>query len=153
MASWAAFEKAAPEIAAAGRAALFKAGASEVFLTTVPGPGLPRMHVVNVGIVSGRLLVFVQGQSAKAKDLTTDSRYALHAFQDPAEPHEFLLRGQAVRIADGELRAQAVAVWPFSPADDYPLFELDIAHAILGARPSADDWPPKYASWRAPRED
>jgi hypothetical protein len=58
-----------------------------------------------------------------------------------------------VRIADGELRAQAVAVWPFSPADDYPLFELDIAHAILGARPSADDWPPKYASWRALRED
>jgi hypothetical protein len=149
MASWAEFEQGAPEIAAAGRAALFRGGASEVFLTTVPGAGLPRMHVVNVGIVSGRLLVFVQGQSSKAKDLTTDGRYALHAFQDPAVPDEFLLRGRALLIADRELRAKAVADWPFSPADDYPLFELDIAHAILGARPSADDWPPKYASWRA----
>jgi hypothetical protein len=149
MASWAEFEQEAPEIAAAGRAALFRGGTSEVFLTTVPGAGLPRMHVVNVGIVSGRLLVFVQGQSAKAKDLTTDGRYALHAFQDPAVPDEFLLRGRAVLIADSELRAQAVANWAFRPADDYPLFELAIAHAILGARPSADDWPPKYASWRA----
>lgn len=149
MASWAEFEKAAPEIAAAGRAALFRGGASEVFLTTVPGAGLPRMHVVNVGIVSGRLLVFVQGHSAKAKDLTTDGRYALHAFQDPAEPHEFLLRGRALPITDGERRSEAVTDWPFSPADNYPLFELDIGHAILGARPSADDWPPKYTSWRA----
>lgn len=148
MASWAEFEQQAPKIAAAGRSALFRAGASEVFLTTVPGAGLPRMHVVNVGIVSGRLLVFVQGHSAKAKDLTSDGRYALHAFQDPAEPHEFLVRGRALLIADGELRAQAVAEWPFSPADDYPLFELDIAHAILGERATADDWPPKYASWR-----
>jgi hypothetical protein len=150
MASWAEFETQAPEIAAAGRAALFRGGASEVFLTTVPGAGLPRMHVVNVGIVSGRVLVFVQGKSAKAKDLTTDGRYALHAFQDPAVPDEFLLRGHALLIADAALRAQAVADWPFKPADDYPLFELDIEHAILGARPSADDWPPKYASWRAP---
>jgi pyridoxamine 5'-phosphate oxidase-like protein len=148
MASWAEFERAAPAIAAAGHGALFRGGASEAFLTTVPGPGLPRMHVVNVGIVSGRLLVFAQGHSAKAKDLTTDGRYALHAFQDPIVPDEFLVRGRAVPIADGELRAQAVAAWPFSPADDYPLFELDIAHAILGARPTADDWPPKYASWR-----
>ncbi|HEV7200219.1 MAG TPA: pyridoxamine 5'-phosphate oxidase family protein [Candidatus Limnocylindria bacterium] len=150
MASWDEFEHEAPEIAAAGRAALFRGGASEVFLTTVPGAGLPRMHVVNVGIVSGRLLVFVQEKSAKAKDLTTDGRYALHAFQDPAVPDEFLLRGHALLVADGELRTRAVAGWPFKPADDYPLFELDIEHAILGARPSADDWPPKYTSWRAP---
>lgn len=108
------------------------------------------MHVVNVGIVAGRLLVFVQGHSAKAKDLTTDGRYALHAFQDPAVPHEFLLRGRAMPIADGELRAQAKSEWPFSPADEYPLFELDVAHAILGERATANDWPPKYASWRDP---
>jgi hypothetical protein len=148
MASWAEFERAAPDIAAVGRGALFRGGASEAFLTTVPGAGLPRMHVVNVGIVAGRLLVFVQAHSAKATDLTTDGRYALHAFQDPAVPHEFLLRGRAIPIADGELRAQAVASWSFNPADEYPLFELDISHVILGERATADDWPPKYASWR-----
>ena len=148
MASWAEFERDAPEIAASGRETLFRGGASEAFLTTVPGAGLPRMHVVNVGIVAGRLLVFVQGQSAKAKDLTTDGRYALHAFQDPAVPHEFLLRGRAIPIVDGEVRAQAKAAWAFRPADEYPLFELDISHAILGERATADDWPPRYASWR-----
>jgi hypothetical protein len=148
MASWAEFERAAPDIASGGHAALFRGGASEAFLTTVPGAGLPRMHVVNVGIVAGRLLVFAQGHSAKAKDLTTDGRYALHAFQDPAVPTEFLLRGRAIPIADGELRAQAVAAWSFNPGDEYPLFELDIAHALLRERPTAGDWPSKYASWR-----
>lgn len=150
MASWAEFEAQAPQLAAGGRAAMFRGEASEVFLTTVPGGGLPRMHVVNVGIAAGRLLVFVQDRSAKAKDLETDGRYALHAFQDPAEPHEFLLRGRALLVAEGELRDQAAAAWAFHPGDDYPLYELDIAHAILGERATADDWPPKYASWRAP---
>ena len=73
----------------------------------------------------------------------------LHAFQDPAVPTEFLLRGRAIPIADGELRAQAVAAWSFNPGDEYPLFELDIAHALLRERPTADDWPRTYSSWRA----
>jgi hypothetical protein len=46
------------------------------------------------------------------------------------------------------VRAAAIGVWAFTPKDDYPLFELDIDHALFGARPTADDWPPRYTSWR-----
>ena len=117
-------------------------------LATVSGVGLPRIHPVNVGIVDGRLLVFVQEWSAKTKDLRADGRYALHAVQDPAEPHEFAVRGRSRLVEDPDVRAKAISVWAFTPKDDYPLFELDIAHALLGSRPTPDDWPPKYMSYR-----
>jgi hypothetical protein len=131
-----------------GRAVLYRTGAGEGMLATLRGDGAPRLHPVNVGIVDGRLLVFVQAWSAKARDLLEDGRYALHAMQDPAAPHEFLVRGRARLLTDAALRPQAIAVWPFSPKDDYPLFELDIEHALYGSRATADDWPPRYDSWR-----
>ena len=151
MATWGEFEKGAPELAASGRTLLEHGGAWDAYLTTVAGEGLPRTHPVNVGIVDDRLLVFVQSNSAKAKDLGEDGRYSLHAFQDPAVPHEFLVRGRASLIADGEARDRAVAVWPFTPGEDYPLFELAISHALFGERGDPDQWPPRYTSWRPPR--
>jgi hypothetical protein len=39
--------------------------------------------------------------------------------------------------------------WHFTVDDGYRLFELDVEHALLGERASADDWPPAYRSWRA----
>lgn len=148
MASWADFEAGAGDMARQGREVLYRSGAGEGFLATLRGEGLPRMHVVNVAIVGGRLLVFVQQRSAKTRDLLDDGRYALHGMQDPAVPHEFLVRGRARLVTDPAIRIEALAVWPFTPSDDYPLFELDIEHALLGHRPSADDWPPRYTSWR-----
>ncbi len=114
--------------------ALFRSGSGEGLLTTVAGDGLPRTHPVNVGIVEGRLLTFVQGASAKARDLATDGRYSLHAHLDPDRPDEFLLRGRGTVITDAAIRAKAVASWPFNPADSYPLVELDIEHALFGDR-------------------
>lgn len=148
MASWAEFEAHAPEIAGQGRAVLYRSGAGEGMLVSVRDDEAPRIHPVNVGIVNGRLLVFVQPKSGKARDLREDGRYALHAIYDPGEPHEFLVRGRARLVNDPELRDQALANWPFNPKDDYPLFELDIEHAMFGARPTADDWPPQYSSWK-----
>jgi len=147
MASWAELEAAAPDIAAWGRRLFYRGGDGEGLLTTVAGDGLPRTHPVNIGILGDRLLVFIQGHSAKMKDLSADGRYALHAFLDPAAPHEFLLRGRARAITDADVRADAAAVWAFRPKD-YPLFELDIEHALFGERGSPDDWPPRYTSWR-----
>ena len=72
--------------------------------------------------------------------------------QDPAAPHEFLVRGHAHLVTDDALRARATEVWPFSPAANYPLFELDISHALFGKRASADDWPPHYTAWRPAAE-
>ncbi len=149
MASWAELERDAPAIAAGGRATLFRTDAGDCLLATVRGSAPPRINPVNVGLVDGRLLLFVQPWSAKARDLAEDGRYAVHAMQDPAMPDEFAVRGRAMRLTDADVRAKAVAAWSFDPGDDYELYELDIAHALLGSRPSADDWPPAYSSWRA----
>lgn len=148
MGSWAAFAAAEPEMAERGRALLYQRGDGEGFLTTVAGSGLPRIHPLNVGVVDGRLLVFVQDRSAKARDLATNPHYALHAHQDPEHPSEFLVRGTARLVTDAALRDAAAGSWFFTVSADYPLYELEIAHALLGER-EVNEWPPRYRSWRA----
>jgi len=148
MATWGAFESEEPELAARGRGLLYRAGIGEGLLATVRGDAPPRIHPVHVRIVDGRLATFVIAGSAKARDLADDGRYAIHAHQDPAVPHEFLLRGRAVRVDDPGRRADAAAEWSFEVDDGYILYELDIEHAVVGERATADDWPPVYRSWR-----
>ena len=148
MTSWASFAAGAPTMAANGHALLERSGIGEGLLATVRGDGPPRIHPVHVRIVDGRLLTFVIVGSAKAGDLAADGRYALHAHQDPAVPHEFLVRGKAVAISDDQLRSAAAAEWSFEVDDAYALYELSIDHAVFGERASADDWPPVYTSWR-----
>ncbi len=130
-----------------GRRLLFPNGTGEAFLSTVSGAGLPRTHPINVGIVGDRLVAFLL-RSPKANDLASDGRFALHAHQDRSVLHEFLLRGRASAIEEAETRAEAAAAWPFGVSDEYRLFEFSIEHAALGERGSADDWPPRYTSWR-----
>jgi hypothetical protein len=147
--SWAEFARREPDMAAKGRELLYQRGDGEGFLVTVAGDGLPRVHPVNVGVMGDRLLAFVQDRSAKARDLEADGRYALHAHQDPMQPHEFLVRGRANLVRDPIVRAEAAREWFFTVSDAYPLYELSIEHAILGERGSQDEWPPRYRSWRA----
>lgn len=146
---WGEFAAREPDMAAHGRRLLYRRGDGEAFLVTVTGESLPRVHPVNVGVIGNRLLVFVQDRSAKAADLEADGRYALHAHQDPTEPHEFVVRGRARLVEDPNLRAAAAEQWFFSVSDDYPLYELLIEHALFGERATADEWPPRYRSWRA----
>lgn len=148
--TWRDLEGSAPRIAARGRELLTRTGTAEGMLTTVLGAGLPRSHPVVVAILDGHLLVFSVDGSPKTRDLLADGRYALHSHLDPAAPHEFLVRGHARRVTEPGLLAQAVAGWPFDAAEGYVLFELGIEHALLGERDTRDDWPPRYASWRAP---
>src|SRR5688500_1931474 len=148
MGSWEAFERAESDMAAKGRALLYQRGDGEGFLTTVAANGTPRIHPLNVGVKDGRLLVFIQGHSAKARDLQANQRYALHAHQDPVSPHEFMVRGEARLVTDAAIRKAAAGDWFFTVSDSYPLYELLIEHAILGERSSADDWPPRYRSRR-----
>jgi hypothetical protein len=149
MTTWNELSAGAPALAIAGRRLIERSGAGEGLLATVRGDGLPRIHPVNVGIVDGRLLTFVIVGSAKAGDLAADGRYALHAHQDPAVPHEFQVRGRAAEVTDPDRRGAAAAVWPFEVDGGYTLYDLSIDHAVLGERPTADDWPPVYTSWRA----
>lgn len=148
MESWEAFARAEPDLAARGRELLYQRGDGEAFLTTVAANGTPRIHPLNVGVRDGRLLVFVQAHSAKARDLESNQHYALHAHQDAEHPDEFMVRGQARLVTDPALRAAAAADWFYTVSEAYALYELLIEHALLGERETASDWPPRYRSWR-----
>ena len=147
MATWDELAAAAPDIAAAGRRLLTRSGIGEALLATARAGGLLRINPVYAEIVDGHLLTFVQAGSAKRADLQSDDRYALHTHIDPLAPDEFAVRGHAREVVDPALRERALAAWAFD-GSQYPLFELDIEQAQLGRRPTPDDWPPVYTSWR-----
>ena len=149
MESWDAFARAEPDMAAKGLAVLHRRGDGEGFLTTVAASGTPRIHPLNVGVRDGRLLVFVQAHSAKARDLEANPHYALHAHMDPEHPDEFMVRGQTRMVTDPAVRNAAASDWFFRVSDAYPLHELLIEHALLGER-APTEWPPRYRSWRSP---
>jgi hypothetical protein len=147
LASWSEFETAEPAMAADGRRLLEARGDGQALLATVRGAdGAPRIHPINVAIVDGELVAFLL-ESPKRRDLAEDGRYALHAYQDPSQPDEFLVRGRATRVEDEEIRANSAAGWSFEPDETYHLFRFSIEHAVLGLR-AADEWPPRYRVWR-----
>jgi hypothetical protein len=148
MASWSEMETEAPDFAAFGRRLFYRTNEGLGLLATVRGDLPPRIHPINVEIVDGHLLAFIHDDSAKGRDMVEDGRYALHAHQDPQEPHEFQVRGHVTVIRDEDRRRRAAEVWPFSTNETYLLVEMDIEHALIGERATADDWPPKYRSWR-----
>lgn len=147
MATWADFEADAPDIAVRGLELMYRTGEGEALLITVRGDAPPRAHPVNAGVIDGHLYVFAQAKSAKRRDLDADSRFALHTHVDPQAPHEFMVRGHARLIDDPALRSSVAKDWFFRVDDSYPLYELMVEHAVLGDRPTANDWPPKYSTW------
>jgi len=144
--TWAGFEAAAPDIAAAGLR-LIGARGGEAMLATVRDPDPPRIHPVNVAVVDGRLYAFVIGRSPKRLDLETDGRFAMHTHVDPAAPTEVVLRGRARPVDDAAERSRVAALWAFEVDETYTLFAFSIETALLGTRATADDWPPRYTSW------
>ena len=148
MTTWAEFEAAAPALAARGRELLRRGDADEALLATVRDDEPPRIHPINVAIVDGHLYAFILA-SAKLTDLERDGRYALHTHQDPAAPSEFAVRGRASLVTSASERSAAAAAWSFEVDDTYTLFEFSISSALLGDRPTADDWPPRYTRWSA----
>jgi pyridoxamine 5'-phosphate oxidase-like protein len=150
MATWAELETAAPDLAAEGYRLLHARGHGEVLLATIRGEGLPRISAISVAIVDGRLYAFIIIKSAKLLDLARDGRYAMHTHVDEAAPSEFAIRGHATVVLDKARRAAVAAGWTFEVDDDYRLFEFSIDAALLGIRNTADEWPPRYTSWRSP---
>ena len=148
MVAWSEFVTAAPELAQRGQELFERTGIGEALLATVRGDEPPRVHPIYVAVLDGRLFAFL-GRSTKCADLEADGRYALHSHQDPAAPSEFLVRGRARVVTDPVVRAAAAARWSFEPDETYTLFEFAVEHAVLGERPDAETWPPRYSSWRA----
>jgi len=150
MGEWSQLEANAPLIAQRGRELMYRGGDGEGLLVTVRDGQPPRVHPVNVGVVDGHLYTFVQARSSKRRDLDADGRYAVHTHMDPASPSEFMVRGHAREVIDQELRSAVAADWFFKVDDSYPLYELLVEHAVLGERPTANDWPPVYSTWSEP---
>lgn len=148
MTTWAEFDAASPALAARGRGLFHRGGAGEALLATVRDDEPPRIHPINVEIVDGHLYAFILA-SAKRTDLERDGRYALHTHQDPVAPSEFAVRGRASVVTSDADRSAAAAAWSFEVDESYTLFEFSISTALLGERPTADDWPPVYSSWSA----
>ena len=149
MLTWDDFAAASPQLADLGRRLLERPEFGGALLATVRDDLAPRVHPISLAIVDGRLLAFLIVGSGKVADLEADGRYALHAHQDPATPHEFQVRGHAREITDPVARAAVAANWKFNADDRYRLFEFLIEHAIYGERADPHDWPPVYTSWKS----
>ena len=145
--SWKSLEDEQPELAAFG---LERLNDKVAYLATVRKDGSPRVHPVTPIIGQGHLFVFMEPTSPKGHDLRRGGRYALHCSvsDTSGESGEFILTGQAHLIDDPELRALAVGLANYSPADRYILFEFEIESAASTTYP--DDQPVRR-SWKKNR--
>lgn len=160
MLTWAEFETASPELAAAGRRLLYQFGTGLGFLGTVRKDGGPRMHPVCPILCDGGLYVFVLGQTPKYRDLLRDPRYAMHAF--PPEPpeeggdgdEEFYITGEARPMNDdAALRQRVVDATggKLGTHDFESLFEFRLQnalHTVWHNWNQPDTWP-EYSKWKA----
>jgi hypothetical protein len=144
--NWAAFEGAAPDLAAAGRRLLYREGGGKALLATVRDGAPPRIHPITVAIVDEGLYAFIL-PSPKLVDLERDGRYALHTLHDPAAPSEFAIRGHAQLVVETAERSAVAAGWRFEVDEMDRLFEFSIESALLGERHGPHEWPPRYTSW------
>jgi hypothetical protein len=126
--SWGVFEAQAPQLAAFGAERL---AAAPAYLATLRRVGAPRVHPVAPIVGAGRLFVFMEPTSPKARDLRERGWYALHnGVPDTfGTGGEFFVSGQTTLIDDPELRTLATELASYQPEDRYILFELAIAEA------------------------
>jgi Pyridoxamine 5'-phosphate oxidase len=128
MASWGDLQARAPALAAFGAGRLTAAAA---YLATLRPDRTPRVHPVSPIVGGGRLFVFMEPTSPKARDLRARKWYALHnGVPDTfGTGGEFFVAGRAVALDDAELRTIATDAAPYQPEDRYVLFELLIGEA------------------------
>jgi hypothetical protein len=131
LASWAEFEAADPELAAFGRALLYKTGDPIGYLATVrAADGGPRVHPVCPIPAAGRLYVTIPRISPKVRDLEADARFMFHTYPGDRDP-EFSFRGRARLVTDDEERGVVNEACTFATGvrDEDEVFELDIERA------------------------
>jgi hypothetical protein len=149
---WGEFERAAPDIAQAGRRLLYQYGLGLAFLATIRADGGPRLHPFCPILAEGGLWGFI-GPSPKCGDLRRDGRFAVHSFPPEAVDDEFSVQGVAREVADRDTVAAVRAAYTAPiQSEDESLFELLVERALLatyGPRPS---WPPVYSRWIASAE-
>jgi hypothetical protein len=147
MATWAAFEREAPELAAV--AAMLWPGVHALhrgepppasqpsfevaYLATTRPDGSPRLHPFCPFLAAGNLLAAIPQSSPKGHDLRRDPRCVIHAMPGP-EDDELCIRALASEVGDNvQKRAAAVAIGETSGVGGMsetmahdPLFEFDL---------------------------
>jgi hypothetical protein len=128
MASWEAFARQAPDLAAFGNAR-FQCGVA--YLGTVRADGSPRVHPVTP-IIGDQLFLFMEPTSPKAADLQRDGRYMLHCSVEDSSGGggEFYVRGRATMTDDMSMRKKAVRESSYVPEARYILFILSVESAF-----------------------
>jgi hypothetical protein len=122
--SWKILETQNPELASFGAARLH---GKVAYLATLRKDGAPRVHPMTPIIGEGHFFVFMEPTSPKGHDLRRDGRYAIHCSVSDTDGSsgEFTVSGRAHPVEDAELRALAVRLCPYTPAERYVLFEFD----------------------------
>lgn len=143
--SWKLLEAQQPELAAFGAERL---NGKVAYLATVRNDGAPRVHPVTPIIGQGHFFVFMEPTSPKGRDLQRDARFSMHCSvsDNSGGSGEFHIAGHARLIDDPELRALAVQVSSYAPAERYILFELEIDSA---ASTVYTDERPVRRQWKA----
>jgi Pyridoxamine 5'-phosphate oxidase len=129
---WAAFARAAPELAERG-AAMLRAF-TLAYLATLRRDGSPRVHPVTVTVDGTGVYVYAVASTPKARDLRRDSRYAAHAFPTFVESDfrddEFAFGGRAVEMTDRALYDDVATRHNDTVHEGDPMFRLDLSWAL-----------------------
>ncbi len=149
MATWAAFEAVAPELAAEGKRLFYQYGVGLGFLATVRKDGGPRLHPICPIIADGGLYAFIV-PSPKAADLRRDGRYALHCYPPEQVDDEFYVTGRATENDDPDRRAAVAAAYHAPVRGHDVLFAFDIERCLHARYRHRGDWPLAYTRWADP---
>ena len=143
--TWKDLELGDPELASFGYERL---NGKVAYLATVRKDGAPRIHPMTPIIGNGHFFVFMEPTSPKGHDLRRDPRYAIHCSvtDNSGESGEIILTGTARPVEDPELRAAAVRLASYSPADRYVLFEFDVDTAASTTYPNGE---PVRRAWKS----
>jgi hypothetical protein len=144
MMSWKFLEEQQPELAAFGAERL---NGNVAYLATIRKDGSPRVHPITPIIGQGHVFVFMEPTSPKGRDLQRDGRYAIHCSVSDTSgaSGEFILSGRAQLCDSPELRALAIQLSSYAPADRYILFELGLESAASTTYPGDQ---PVRRSWK-----
>ena len=142
--SWRLLEEQQPGLAEFG---VERLNGKVAYLATIRKDGSPRVHPVTPIIGEGHLFVFMEPTSPKGHDLKLDGHYSIHCSVSDTSgtSGEFIVAGQARLIDDPEVRALAVRLSSYKPADRYILFEFDVISATSTVYPEGQ---PVRQNWK-----
>jgi hypothetical protein len=158
MATWSAFQAAAPRLAGRAHELLYQFGVGLAFLGTVDRSGGPRVHPLCPIINDGELYLLVV-PGPKRDDLERDGRFALHSFPCPDNEDAAYLTGWAFTL-DGDPERRAIveaqflaerAAFPIPPESlaEQTLFRLDVERCLITTTTGHGDPAPQHEVWRA----